>query len=165
MVRFLAVARLGGVLLLDIITRNHPIQSSWWLRLTWPPDDIRHIRGIWTDFNLLVVRLSALFKPTWQGAQFVARYGTDRKSKTCDPETRAVLNFITNYLSREDAYFLEVENYAIEYMNFDWRLNDTSRGYRPLSTQASGPAAILACRFGGVRKNLIGGQSGNCLLF
>jgi hypothetical protein len=189
--------------MLDIITRNYPIQSSWWLRLTWPPDDIRHIRGIWTDFKLLmmdeeftlseverrlfqktfedpriclaltyasrsspslrrqpyqgpgldrqldeqvrqfltspqglqidrrgmVVRLSALFKPTWRGAEFVARYGTDKKFKTCDAETRAVLNFITGYLSREDVYFLEVENYAIEYMNFNWRLNDTSRGY------------------------------------
>ncbi len=189
--------------MLDIITRNYPIQSSWWLRLTWPPDDIRHIRGIWTDFKLLVmdeeftlgeverrlfqkvfddpraylaltsasrsspflrrqpyrgpnldrqldeqvrqfltspqglqidrrgmvVRLSALFKPTWRGAQFVNRYGTDKKFKACDPETRAVLNFLTTYLPREDAYFLEVENYTIEYMNFDWRLNDTSRGY------------------------------------
>ncbi len=189
--------------MLDIITRNYPIQSSWWLRLTWPPDDIRHIRGIWTDFKLLVmdeeftlgdverrffqktfgdprvylaltyasrsspslrrqpyqgpdldrqldeqvrqflaspqglqmdrrgmvVRLSALFKPTWRGAEFVNRYGTDKKFKTCDPETRAVLNFITTYLPREDVYFLEVENYTVEYMNFDWRLNDTSRGY------------------------------------
>jgi hypothetical protein len=189
--------------MLDIITRNYPIQSSWWLRLTWPPDDIRHIRGIWTDFKLLVmdeeftlgeverrlfqktfgdprvylaltyasrsspflrrrpyqgpdldrqldeqvrqflaspqgfqidrhgmvVRLSALFKPTWRGAEFVDRYGTDKKFKTCDPETRAVLNFLTAYLPREDVYFLEVENYTIEYMNFDWRLNDTSRGY------------------------------------
>jgi hypothetical protein len=189
--------------MLDIITRNYPIQSSWWLRLTWPPDDIRHIRGIWTDFKFLVmdeeftlteverrlfqktfqdprvylaltyasrsspslrrrpyegpaldrqldeqarqflaspeglqidrrgmvVRLSALFKPTWRGAHFVPRYGTDKKFKTRDAETRAVLNFITGYLSREDAYFLEVENYALEYMNFDWRINDTSRGY------------------------------------
>ncbi len=189
--------------MLDIIARNYPIQSSWWLRLTWPPDDIRHIRGIWTDFKLLVmdeeftlsdverrlfqktfadprvylaltyasrsspslrrqpyhgpdldrqldeqvrqfltspqglqidrrgmvVRLSALFKPTWRGAEFVNRYGTDKKFKTCDPETRAVLNFITGYLPREDVYFLEVENYTVEYMNFDWRLNDTSRGY------------------------------------
>ena len=41
--------------MLDIITRNYPLQSSWWLRLTWPPDDIRHIRGIWTDFKLLVM--------------------------------------------------------------------------------------------------------------
>jgi len=192
-----------NVKMLDIITRNYPIQSSWWLRLTWPPDDIRHIRGIWTDFKLLVmdeeftlgeverrlfqktfddprvylaltyasrsspslrrqpyqgpaldrqldeqvrqfltspqglqidrrgmvVRLSALFKPTWRGTGFVDRYGTDRKFKTCAPETRAVLNFLTAYLPREDVYFLEVENYTIEYMNFDWRLNDTSRGY------------------------------------
>jgi hypothetical protein len=189
--------------MLDIISRSYPIQSSWWLRLTWPPDDIRHITGIWTDFKLvvmdeeftlaeiehrflqrtfddprvylaltyasrsspllrrqpyrgenldpsldeqvrrflsgprgllidrrnMVVRLSALFKPTWWGKEFVRRYGTDKKFKTCDPETCAVLNFITGYLSRDDVYFLEVENYTIEYMNFDWRLNDTSRGY------------------------------------
>lgn len=189
--------------MLDIISRNYPIQSSWWLRLTWPPDDIRHIRGIWTDFRLvvmdeeftlgeierrlfqrtfddprvylaltyasqsspvlrpqpyrgdaldrqldeqvkqflssprglqidrrnLVVRLSALFKPTWRGGEFVPRYGTDKKFKTCDPPTRAVLSFVSGYLSREDAYFLEVENYTIEYINFDWRLNDTARGY------------------------------------
>jgi len=192
-----------NVKMLEIITRNYPIQSSWWLRLTWPPDDIRHVRGIWTDFKLLVmdeeftlgdverrlfqktfndprvylaltyasrsspflrrrpyqgpdldrqldeqvrqflagpeglqidrrglvVRLSALFKPTWRGAEFVQRYGTDRKFKTWDAETRAVLNFLTAYLPREDAYFLEVENYTLEYRNFDWRLNDTSRGY------------------------------------
>ena len=189
--------------LLDIIVRNYPIQSSWWLRLTWPPSDIRHIPGIWTDYKFIVmgeeftlaeverrffhrtfndprvylainyacrsgpplrrkpyegehlaqqldeqvkaflagpqdfridrqamvVYLSAIFKPTWRGKEFVARYGTDKKFKDRDPETRAVLNFITGYLSREDAYFLETENYTIEYMNFDWRLNDTSRGY------------------------------------
>ncbi len=189
--------------MLDIVTRNYPIQSSWWLRLTWPPDDLRHIQGIWTDHKLvvmdeeftlaeveqrffrktfgdprvylaltyacqsspilgrepyrgdnldrqlnaqvrqflfslrglqidrrsMVVRLSALFKPAWRGKEFVSRYGTDKKFKACDPETRAVLNFISGYLSREDAYFLEAENYAVEYMNFDWRLNDTARGY------------------------------------
>ncbi|MBN1509469.1 MAG: DUF547 domain-containing protein [Sedimentisphaerales bacterium] len=189
--------------MLDIITRNYPIQSSWWLRLTWPPSDIRHIQGIWTDYKFIVlgeeftlaeveqrlfhrtfkdprgylaimyacwsgpalrrrpygsenlsqqldeqvkaflasdqglridrramvVRLSAVFKPAWRGKEFVARYGTDKKFKDRDPETRAVLSFIAGYLSREDAYFLETENYAIEYLSFDWRLNDTSRGY------------------------------------
>jgi hypothetical protein len=189
--------------MLEIITRNYPIESSWWLRLTWPPSDIRHIAGIWTDYKFLVmdeeftlaeverrffhrtfgdprvylaityggrsgpslrrqpyqtenlgrqlddqvkaflsspygfridrremaVSLSALFKPTWRGKEFVARYGTDRKFKDRDPETRAVLNFIAGYLPRDDAYFLEVENYRIEYMSFDWRLNDTSRSY------------------------------------
>jgi len=189
--------------LLEIITRNYPIQSSWWLRLTWPPSDIRHIPGIWTDYKFIVmgeeftlaeverrffhrtfnepraflaisyacrsgpplrrkpyegehlaqqldeqvkaflagpqglridrramvVHLSAIFKPAWRGKEFVARYGTDKKFKDRDPETRAVLSFLTGCLSREDAYFLETENYTIEYTNFDWRLNDTSRGY------------------------------------
>jgi len=189
--------------MIEIITRNYPIQSSWWLRLTWPPSDIRHIPGIWTDYKFIVmgeeftlaeverrffhrtfnepraflaisyacrsgpplrrkpyegehlaqqldeqvkaflagpqglridrramvVHLSAIFKPAWRGKEFVARYGTDKKFKDRDPETRAVLSFLTGCLSREDAYFLETENYTIEYTNFDWRLNDTSRGY------------------------------------
>jgi hypothetical protein len=189
--------------MLDIIVGNYPIESSWWLRLTWPPNDIRHIKGIWTDHKFIVmdeeftlaaveqrffrrafddprvylaltyasqssppladrpyrgadldrqldeqvrrflagdrgmqidhrnkvVRLSALFKPTWRGKEFVSRYGTDKKFKDRDPPTRAVLNFLTGYLPREDVYFLEVENYALEYLNYDWRLNDTARGY------------------------------------
>ena len=188
---------------LEIIARNYPIESSWWLRLTWPPSDIRHIEGIWTDYRFMVadeqftlreverrhfrdafddprvylaityasrsspplrrrpyradaldeqldrqvrrflagpdglridresavVRLSALFKPGWRGKEFLDRYGTNRKFKDRDPATRAVLNFLTRYLPREDAYFLDTENYAIEYMNFDWRLNDTARGF------------------------------------
>ena len=189
--------------MLEIITRNYPIRSSWWLRLTWPPSDIRHIKDIWTGHKFIVmdeeftlaeverrffremfddpraylaityasrsspslrqtpyqgeridrqldqhvrrflagpqgiqidrrdriVRLSALFKPSWRGREFVNRFGTDKKFKSRDPETRAVLSFLTRYLPPEDVYFLEVENYRIEYMNFDWRLNDTSRSY------------------------------------
>lgn len=189
--------------MLETITRNYPIESSWWLRLTWPPSDIRHIKGIWTDYKFIVmdeeftlteverrffrttfgdpraylavtyatrssprlqrgpyiganldgqldeqvrnflsdpkgfridrpkrtVHLSALFKPSWRGKEFVGRYGTDKKFKERPPETRAVLNFITKYLAREDVYFLETENYALEYGNFDWRINDTSRGF------------------------------------
>jgi hypothetical protein len=189
--------------MLEIIARNYPIESSWWLRLTWSPSDIRHIKGIWTDYRFIVmdeeftlaeveqryfhktfddprvwlallyagqsgpplrvrpyrgedldrrldeqvrrflsspqglqidrrnmaVRLSALFKPNWRGREFVGRYGTDKKFKAHDPATRAVLNFLTNYLPREDVDFLEVENYSLEYLNFDWRLNDTDKGY------------------------------------
>ena len=183
--------------MLEIIARNYPIQSSWWLRLTWPPSDIRHIGGIWSDYRFIVmdeeftlgdverrvfrriadpraylaitygsrsgprlrrtpyradrldeqldeqvraflaseqgcridrdknvVHLSALFKPTWRGKEFVARYAMDKKFKDRTPETRAVLNFLTHYLSPDDVYFLEVENYTIVYTNFDWRIND-----------------------------------------
>jgi len=86
-------------------------------------------RGLQIDRRNRVVRLSALFKPSWRGKEFVARHGTDKKFKNREPATRAVLNFLTNYLSREDVEFLEVENYSLEYLNFDWRLNDTAKGY------------------------------------
>jgi hypothetical protein len=86
-------------------------------------------RGFRGDRRSMVVRLSTLFKPAWRGQEFVNRYGTDKKFKTCDAQTGAVLNFISGYLAREDAYFLEAENYAVECMNFDWRLTDISRGY------------------------------------
>lgn len=189
--------------MLDIIARNYPIQSSWWLRLTWPPSDIRHIEGIWSSYRFIVmdeeftlgeverrlfrktladpraylaityasrsgpllwrepyrgqnldrqldeqvraflsagkgfridrdkavVYLSSIFKPTWHGKEFVGRYGTDKRFKNRPPETRAVLNFLTRHVSDDEVYFLEVENYTIEYTNFDWRLNDASRGY------------------------------------
>jgi len=189
--------------MLEVIVRNYPIQSSWWLRLTWPPSDIRHIDGIWShyrfivmdeeftlgeverrlfrttfadprvylaltyaarsgpslrrrpyqgpeldrqldeqvkaflssnrgfriDRNKRVVYLSALFKPSWRGKEFVGRYGTQKKFKNHPPETRAVLNFLTRYISEDDVYFIEVENYTLAYMNFDWRLSDRGRGY------------------------------------
>lgn len=189
--------------MLEVIVRNYPIQSSWWLRLTWPPSDIRHIDGIWSHYRFIVmdeeftlgeverrlfrqtfgdpraylaltyttrsgpslrrrpyqgleldrqldeqvkaflasdrgfridrdegvVFLSALFKPSWRGKEFIGRYGTQKKFKNHPPETRAVLNFLTRYISEDDVYFLEVENYTLAYMNFDWRLSDRGRGY------------------------------------
>jgi len=84
-------------------------------------------RGIRIDEDKNVVSLSALFKPTWHGGEFVARYGTDKRFKSYPPQTRAVLNFITQYLPAESVHYLEVEGYTLEYMNFDWRLNDASR--------------------------------------
>jgi hypothetical protein len=86
-------------------------------------------QGLQLDRRNLVVRLSALFKPAWRGKEFLGRFGTDKKFKDRDPETRAVLNFLTGYLPRADVYFLEVENYTLEYLNFDWRLNDPAADY------------------------------------
>jgi len=73
-----------------------------------------------------IVYLSAILKPTWQGKEFVGKYGTDKKFKEQEPATRAVLNCITNYISKQDVSFLEVENYNIEYMGFNWTINDGS---------------------------------------
>jgi len=73
------------------------------------------------------VYLSAIFQDAWHGKEFVSKFGTDKKFKDQDPVTRAVLNFITNYLSRQDIDFLEVENYSIKYIKYDWTINDGSQ--------------------------------------
>ena len=85
------------------------------------------------DSQAKVVYLSAILRPTWHGREFIEKYGTDKKFKDKDPPTRAVLNFITNYVSApdKDNYvsapdkdFLETENYTVEYTRYDWRLNE-----------------------------------------
>ena len=187
-----------NVQLLKIITDNYPIEPTRILLVFWPPNSIRHIRGIWTDYKFVVmdevftlteidqrffkkefaeplvffaisqasisgpplrnepyrgdklytqldsqvkkflsnplafnidrenktVNLSALFEPTWYGNEFISKYGTDKKFKNENPSVRAVLNFISNYISPQDASFLEVENYSVKYMPYDWRLNE-----------------------------------------
>ncbi|MBC8481866.1 MAG: DUF547 domain-containing protein [Planctomycetes bacterium] len=71
-----------------------------------------------------MVYLSSLFKPAWYGKYFARKYSIDRKFKDFSADERAVINFLTNYVSEDEVNFLEVENYKIEYVNYDWRLND-----------------------------------------
>ena len=70
------------------------------------------------------VYLSAMLQPRWFGSEFIGKYGTDKKFKDQEPAVRAVLNFLTNYISEQDKNFLEIENYTVEYMRYNWRLND-----------------------------------------
>jgi hypothetical protein len=72
------------------------------------------------------VYLSALFQLSSYGKEFAEKFAIDRKFKDHPPATRAVLNFISNYVSRQDVSFLEVGNYTIEYMTYDWTINDGS---------------------------------------
>jgi len=73
------------------------------------------------------VYLSALFQKNEYGKQFLGKYAIDRKFKVKEPETRAVLNFITNYVSEEDKSFLEIGNYTVQFMGYNWTINDGSR--------------------------------------
>ena len=72
------------------------------------------------------IYLSIILKPSWFGSEFINKYGTDKKFKDQQPAVRAVLSFLTNYISEQDKQFLEVENYTVEYMKPNWRLNDNS---------------------------------------
>ena len=79
------------------------------------------------DRGRKTVYLSAILQPTWYGKEFISKYGTDKKFKDQQPATRAVLNFLTNYISRQNVSFLEIENYSVKPIKYDWRLNDSSR--------------------------------------
>lgn len=181
-----------------IIVDNYPIQPTRMLLLFWPPNSIRHIKGIWDEHKFImmgeeftlksvedqifrkefneprmflaisyasvsgppmrneaycgqnlsqqlddqvkrftlgshafkidrvnkVVYLSSIFKIDWHGQDFIKKYGTDLKFKNQEPAVRAVLNFLTNYLPADQADFLETANYSVEYMIYDWTLNE-----------------------------------------
>lgn len=76
------------------------------------------------DRDKQTVYLSAILQQTWFGGEFVNKYGTDKKFKDQQPTTAAVLNFISNYVSEQDVSFLETGNYSIEYIKYDWTLNE-----------------------------------------
>jgi hypothetical protein len=70
------------------------------------------------------VFLPAILQSTWYGKEFLASYSIDRKFKDHPPATRAILNFITNYISKRDVAFLEVENYSVRHIAYNWNLNE-----------------------------------------
>ena len=67
-----------------------------------------------------------MLQSTWHGKQFLNKYRTDKRFKLETETTRAVLNCLTNYISKEDLFFLERENYRIRYIRYDWTINDKS---------------------------------------
>ena len=66
------------------------------------------------------VYLSSIFK--WFGEDWKKSYGVDGKFAGNDNE-RAVLNFISEYVSPEDKEYLVQGNYKVDYLNYDWALN------------------------------------------
>jgi len=87
---------------------------------------LSNLGGFRIGRNEQTVYLSAILQSTWYGKDFISKYGTDKKFKDQQPPTRAVLNLAINYISQQDVSFLEVENYSVKYITYDWRLNDGS---------------------------------------
>ncbi len=69
------------------------------------------------------VYISSIFEASWYGSEFLTRYGTDKKFKDFQPVERAVLNFISNYISKENAEYLQTASYSVNYTAYDWILN------------------------------------------
>ncbi len=68
------------------------------------------------------VYLSSLFKTTWYGEYITGHFAIDRKFKDHPPCVRAVLHFISLYVNPADKAFLEIENYAVHFMKYNWTL-------------------------------------------
>jgi hypothetical protein len=83
------------------------------------------------DRDSRMVYLSSIFK--WFGEDFVARYGRGGPPGLHGEKTRAVINFITRYVSDSDAKFLSSGDYEIKYLDYDWTLNE-----QPTSSPTSG---------------------------
>ena len=80
------------------------------------PDKIR------LDQEKNTVFLSKYFQ--WFGEDFVPAYGTDKKFTSFNEIERAALNFISRYVSEDDQQYLADDGYSIEYLGYDWSLNE-----------------------------------------
>lgn len=81
-------------------------------------------RGLRINRDRRIVQLSAIFKDSWYGQHFVSKYGTKEKFAEHSAAQRAVLNFATRYVSRRDREMLMRKDYSIEYIEYDWHLNE-----------------------------------------
>ncbi|MFH1882342.1 MAG: DUF547 domain-containing protein [Planctomycetota bacterium] len=79
-----------------------------------------------TDREKQRVYLSSLFQSSSYGKEFISKFAIDKKFKDQEPTTRAVLNFITNYVPDDKVSFLEIGKYSVKFMKYDWTINDGS---------------------------------------
>jgi hypothetical protein len=72
-----------------------------------------------------VVRVSPIFRMyKWHEDVFLKRYGTNKLFRERLPIDRAVLNFIKDYVSEANAQYLKQSAFTIEYLKYNWKLND-----------------------------------------
>ncbi len=79
-------------------------------------------RGLLIDPEEDVVHLSAIFK--WFGADFEKSHTPQAGYEGHSDAQRAVLHFIAGYLEPEEAAYLRSGAYEIEYLSYDWSLNE-----------------------------------------
>ena len=77
-------------------------------------------RGLNIDRQNDTVSISKIFD--WYGKDWLSRYGTN-EGFAGNEKQKAVLNFISNYVSPEDARYLKEGDYRVKYLDYDWSLN------------------------------------------
>jgi len=78
-------------------------------------------RNFRIDRKNQTVCLSSIFK--WFGSDFARKYATEEFQQVAQ-DLRPVLGFAARYLEPDDAEYLKNQGYAIEYLDYDWSLNE-----------------------------------------
>ena len=68
------------------------------------------------------VYLSQIFD--WFGGDFVAKFGTAAHFAGFDETERAVLNAASQYVSEADAEYMRTADIDLDYLSYDWTLNE-----------------------------------------
>lgn len=69
-----------------------------------------------------VVYLSPIFK--WYGEDFIGKYTPEVGFGGLDADDRAVVNFSSRYLGKEDRKYLIGGGYKVKYLDYDWSINE-----------------------------------------
>lgn len=77
-------------------------------------------QGFKLDIQENKVYLSSIFK--WYGKDWINSYGVEDKFAGSKKE-KAVLNFLSNFLSSEKRQYLEKGQYKVIYLDYNWSLN------------------------------------------
>ncbi len=81
--------------------------------------------GLRIDETNKVVYLSPIFRMyKWHEDAFLKQYGTNKLFREREPVDRAILNFVKDFVSETNADFLKKREYSIEYIKYNWQLND-----------------------------------------
>ena len=83
---------------------------------------LRSPRGFRIDRDKNKIYLSAIFK--WFGEDFLGSYGTSDLIAGKSASERAVLNFVGRYVNDSDRDFPLHGTYQVEYLDYDWSLNE-----------------------------------------
>ncbi len=68
------------------------------------------------------VYLSPIFE--WFGQDFVKNYGRGKEFPSFPEKDKAVLNFISRYVEPTDQEYLSKGGFSLEYLKYDWSLNE-----------------------------------------
>ncbi|MEW5979649.1 MAG: DUF547 domain-containing protein [Acidobacteriota bacterium] len=78
--------------------------------------------GLDIDPEAKRVRLSSIFQ--WYGEDFVSVYESEEVTSGRTPAERSVLNFVSGYLDPPRRQYLLKAQYLVEYLDYDWSLNE-----------------------------------------